>query len=111
MEKQATDWSEGDLTAYMMSYKQSDSLIFLGRKGIRYGWQESLSSYQKSYPTKEKMGKLKFEYDYFKPLGKEHMLVAGKWNLYRSADTLSGYFSLLWEKQQGQWKIIFDHTP
>jgi hypothetical protein len=44
-------------------------------------------------------------------MGDEHMLVVGKWTINRTNDTLSGYYSLIWEKIDRYWKIIFDHTP
>ncbi|MFO7843540.1 MAG: nuclear transport factor 2 family protein [Bacteroidales bacterium] len=111
MEQQERDWSAGDMEGYMQGYWQSDSLRFMGKQGITYGWKQQLDNYLQGYPDKEAMGKLTFENISFDPMGDEHMLVVGKWTLNRKKDTLSGYYSLIWEKIDGQWKIIFDHTP
>jgi len=111
MEQQERDWSAGDMEGYMQDYWQSDSLRFMGRQGITYRWQQQLKNYQKGYPNPEAMGKLTFENFSFDPMGDEHMLVVGKWTLKRTKDTLSGYYSLIWKKIDGHWKIIFDHTP
>ena len=110
MDKQAQCWSSGDIEGFMDGYWKSDSLRFLGRRGLTKGWQTTLDNYKKSYPDKQTMGKLKFTYISFEPLNDKQMFVVGKWALEREKDTLSGYYSLLWEKMNGQWKVIFDHT-
>lgn len=111
MEQQSIDWSEGNMEGFMDAYIKSDSLGFMGKKGIRYGWQATLDSYKKGYPDKDAMGKLTFQYLEFKEMGDNNMFVAGYWNLDRKQDTLNGYFTLIWELVDGEWKVIFDHTP
>jgi len=111
MEKQAADWSNGDLEEFMEGYWKSDSLGFMGLKGIRYGWQATLDSYKRGYPDLDAMGKLSFKYDQFKQMGDKNMFLAGQWKLERSKDTIGGYLTLVWEKIDGEWKVIFDHTP
>lgn len=110
MEKQVKCWSNGDLDGYMDGYWKSDSLRFLGRKGLRKGWQTTLNNYKKAYPDKSAMGKLIFKNISFEPLNNKQIFVVGEWALEREKDTLSGYYSLIWEKIDGQWKVIFDHT-
>jgi len=110
MDKQVKCWSNGDLDGYMDGYWKSDSLRFLGRKGLRKGWQTTLNNYKKAYPDKSAMGKLIFNNISFEPLNNKQMFVVGEWILERENDTLSGYYSLIWEKIDGQWEIIFDHT-
>ncbi len=56
------------------------------------------------------MGRLKFTHISFEPLNNKQMFVVGKWALEREKDTLKGYYSLLWKKIDGRWKVIFDHT-
>lgn len=110
MDAQEVAWNEGNLENFMAPYLQSDSLIFIGKRGPNYGWQTTLSNYQKSYPDKEAMGILKFENLEYKKLGDENALVIGLWNLYRTEDTLKGSYSLNWQFIDGQWKIIADHS-
>jgi ketosteroid isomerase-like protein len=37
-------------------------------------------------------------------------MVIGSWNLTRDKGNVGGYFSLLWRKINGKWKIVIDHT-
>ena len=110
MDMQAKCWSNGDIDGFMDGYWKSDSLRFLGRRGLTKGWQTTLVNYKKSYPDKRAMGKLVFDYISFEPMNTKQMFVVGKWTLEREKDTLGGYYSLLWQKFDGEWKVIFDHT-
>ena len=56
------------------------------------------------------MGKLVFNYISFEPMNEKQMFVVGKWALEREKDTLGGYYSLLWQKFDSEWRVIFDHT-
>ena len=60
MNQQAA-WNDGNLEGFMNGYWESDSLSFIGKKGITKGWQQTLDNYKKSYPDKSTMGILKFE--------------------------------------------------
>lgn len=110
MNQQEDAWNAGDLNAFMEPYWKSDSLLFIGSRGPTFGWQTTLNNYKKTYPTPEKMGRLKFENLTMKPLENAHYWVAGKWILYRQADTLAGHYTLLWKHTKTGWKIITDHS-
>ncbi len=110
MTAQEQAWNNGDLKNYMSAYIKSDSLMFVGSRGLNYGWETTLSNYQKSYPDKEAMGTLEFDNLQFKKLGTTNALVIGRWNLYRKADTLQGSYLLNWQLVDGEWKIIADHS-
>ncbi len=110
MDKQAISWSKGDIDGFMEGYWKSDSLRFLGRRGLTKGWQTTLDNYKKSYPNPTAMGTLKFTHISFEPFNNNNMLVVGKWALHREKDTLSGYYSLIWRKIDKNWKVVFDHT-
>ena len=107
---QEAAWNDGDLERFMQPYWKSDSLLFIGSRGPTYGWQTTLNNYKESYPTPKKMGRLQFQNISYKPLGKSHYWVAGKWTLFRSADTLSGHYTLLWKNTKNGWKIVADHS-
>lgn len=47
MHQQQIDWSNGDLDGFMQSYWKSDSLVFIGKRGPTYGWQQALDNYKK----------------------------------------------------------------
>lgn len=110
MDQQTTAWNRGDLRAFMDTYWKSDSLLFVGSKGVTYGWQQTLNNYRKSYPSKEEMGQLKFVLLKIQPLGKGFYNVVGKWQLSRKMGDLNGHFTLVFKKVSGNWKIIQDHS-
>jgi len=103
-------WNKGDLDAFMGGYWKSDSLKFIGSRGVSYGWQTTLDNYKKSYPDKETMGILTFDILSIEPVSDLHYFVIGKWYLKRNKGDLTGYFSLLWRKIEGKWFIIADHS-
>jgi len=39
MKTQEQSWNKGDVRGFMEYYWKSDSLKFIGSKGITYGWQ------------------------------------------------------------------------
>jgi hypothetical protein len=61
MDEQLKAWNAGDIDRYMLTYWNSDSLMFIGKSGITYGWQNTLDNYKKGYPDTATMGKLKFD--------------------------------------------------
>ena len=110
LNQDAKHWSDGNVEAFMGSYIKSDSLVFIGKSGLTYGWQQTLDNYKKGYPTKEHMGTLKFDLLEFKELAVDAFLVIGKYNLKRTVGDASGYFSIILKKIDGKWKIIADHS-
>lgn len=109
MKQQEKDWSDGNIDAFMQGYWQSDSLMFVGKNGIKYGWKNTLNNYKKSYPDKAAMGKLTFDLIQVNVTGNT-AYVLGKWDLTRENDNPNGYFALYWKKIDGKWVITIDHT-
>ncbi len=107
---QAAAWSQGDLEKFMEGYWKSDSLMFVGSKGITYGWDKTLANYKKGYPDKEHTGKLDFEIHHIQKIGAECYFMIGKFMLTREVGDASGFFSLLWKKIDSEWKVVVDHT-
>ncbi len=110
MKAQEEAWNRGEIDHFMNGYLASDSLVFIGSKGLTFGFDKTLSNYKKSYPDKKAMGRLQFTNKIERPVGSTAYFVIGQWTLFRQIDTLSGHYSLLWEKSQGEWKIIADHS-
>ena len=110
LSQQTEAWNRGDINGFMQTYWQSDSLMFVSKEGITWGWQNTLDRYKKSYPGKEAMGQLSFEIVQIKKLSKEYFFVVGKWMLKRNAGDLSGHYNLLIKHIKGEWKIITDHS-
>lgn len=109
MQMQEEAWSNGDIDAFMTGYWQSNSLMFIGKNGIKYGWTTTLENYKKSYPDKTAMGKLEFEIIKLET-NKNTAYMLGKWSLIREKDNPNGYFTLYWKKINGKWVITIDHT-
>lgn len=110
MDAQKNAWNNGDLTAFMEPYWKNDSLMFIGKSGITYGWQQTLDNYKKGYPDTAAMGKLHFDILHVKRLSVLYFSVVGKWQLTRSAGNLSGHFTLLFKKIGNRWLIVSDHS-
>lgn len=110
MDEQIKAWNSGNIDAFMQTYWKSDSLLFVGSKGLTYGWQTTLENYKKRYPDTVTMGKLDFEILQIKPLSSEYSFVLGKWHLKRTIGDAGGYFTLLFRKINGKWLIVVDHT-
>jgi len=110
MLQQATDWSNGDIEAFMEGYIKSDSLKFVGSNGLTYGWKNTLENYKKGYPTKEHTGTLTFNLLDFDQLANHVFLVIGEFHLKRIVGDANGMFSIILKRIDGKWKIIADHS-
>ena len=107
---QTEAWNRGDLEGFMQTYWKSDSLMFIGKSGVKWGWQETLNNYKKGYPDTAAMGQLSFDIIQVKRLSVMYFYVVGKWKLKRSIGDLSGHYDLLLRKIKGKWYIIADHS-
>jgi uncharacterized protein (TIGR02246 family) len=111
LESQTGSWNKGDLQTFMQSYWKSDSLKFIGKNGVVYGWQNTLDRYLKTYPDEASRGTLRFEIISIDMLGKDAAFVIGKFFLARpQKGDANGHFSLLWRKINGKWLIVADHS-
>jgi hypothetical protein len=110
LSNQTTAWNQGNFDQFMVGYLNTDSLMFIGKSGITYGYAATLNNYKKSYAGADKMGKLSFDILHLKKLGRKHYLVVGKWSLKRTAGDVGGYYTLTFEKQSSGWVIIADHS-
>ena len=107
---QTESWNRGDIEGFMQTYWKSDSLMFIGKSGVHFGWQETFNNYKKGYPDTTAMGKLAFDIITVKKLSPEYYYVVGKWLLKRTIGDLSGHYDLLLRKINGKWYIIADHS-
>lgn len=110
MAAQEVAWNRGDIETFMEGYWKSEKMTFAGKRGITYGWEQTLYNYKKGYPTTEIMGKLTFEIHNIFPLSSEAAYLLGKYSLEAKDGNSSGYFTLVWRKIDGEWKIVSDHT-
>ena len=110
LHSQEIAWNNGNVESYMQGYWKNDSVMFIGKSGITYGWQKTLNNYKKGYPDKEAMGKLNFTLLEMKALSPKYYFVVGKWHLQRTIGNLEGIFTLLFRKINGEWLIVADHS-
>lgn len=110
MNEQLAAWNAGDLTRFMGTYWQDDSLMFIGKSGVTYGWQKTLDNYKKGYPDTATMGKLDFTILQVKRLSAIYFFVVGKWHLTRSVGDVGGHYTLLFRKVKNKWVIVADHS-
>jgi ketosteroid isomerase-like protein len=110
LENQNAAWNRGDIDGFMKGYWENDSLMFIGKSGVTYGWTNTLNNYKKNYPDTATMGRLTFTLIQVKKLSKEYYHVTGKWFLKRSIGDIGGHYTLLFRKIDGRWVIISDHS-
>ena len=110
MNEQLAAWNAGDIDRFMGTYWNNDSLMFIGKSGVTYGWQKTLENYKKNYPDTAAMGKLDFTILETKRLSVLYFFVVGKWHLTRTIGNAGGHFTLLFKKIKSKWVIVTDHS-
>jgi hypothetical protein len=107
---QVMEWNKGNIDGYMKGYWESDSLLFIGSKGPRYGYDVTLKRYKEAYPDTAHMGKLISKITSMQKLSDEYYFIVGSWYLKRSVGDAAGNYTLLLRKIKGKWVIICDHS-
>lgn len=110
MQKQEKAWNSFNIDDFMSYYWNSDSLMFIGSKGITFGWKQTLENYKKNYKTPELMGVLSFTNLSAEKLSDEAVYIIGRWQIQRKELSIGGNYTLLWKKLNGKWVITRDHT-
>jgi len=110
LDRQTQAWNRGDLVSFMKGYWENDSLMYIGKGGVTYGYASTLNSYRKNYGDTARIGKLTFQILHLKKLSPDYYFIVGKWFLKRSAGDIGGHYTLLFRKQKGKWEIIADHS-
>ncbi len=110
LKEQENAWNKGDIEGFMQGYIKSDFLVFNGSKGPFYGWDSVKDRYLKTYPSKEKMGKLNFKIQNISLISSNVAQLLGQFFLNYPNEQVSGYFTLVFIKTKGKWLILSDHT-
>jgi ketosteroid isomerase-like protein len=107
---QIAAWNNGNIDEFMKGYWNNDSLMFIGKSGVTYGYQNTLMNYKKHYSNADEMGSLSFDLVKVQRLSPEYYFIVGKWHLKRKVGDVGGHYNLLFRKINGQWVIIADHS-
>jgi hypothetical protein len=110
LNRQSSFWNKGDIDNFMKGYWENDSLMFVGKSGVTYGYRATLENYKKGYPDRSAMGELTFTFIKIEQLSPEYIFVVGKWHLKRTIGDVGGHFNLLFKKINKNWVIIVDHS-
>ena len=108
--EQTLAWNRGDINSFMKGYWENDSLMFIGKSGVTYGYNNTLENYKKNYPSTAAMGLLSFTLIQVKQLSNSFYHVTGKWRLKRTIGDIGGHYTLLFQKINKRWVIISDHS-
>lgn len=110
LNSQADQWNKGNIDEFMKGYWNNDSLMFIGKSGVTYGYNNTLNNYKKNYVNADEMGKLTFEFLKVSKISSEYYWVLGKWFLKRTVGDVGGHYTLLFRKINGKWLIVADHS-
>lgn len=109
---QVAAWNRGDVRAFMEGYENSPDTTFVGTT-VTKGHAAVLANYLKRYPTREKMGTLRFSDLEVRMLGEDYATVIGRFHLDRTKEAggeAQGIFTLIFRRTPKGWKIMQDHT-
>ena len=110
LHSQTEAWNRGNIDEFMHGYWDNDSLMFIGKTGVTYGYLNTLNNYKKNYSDTAQMGKLRFDLLQLRKISADAYFVVGKWFLKRTVGDLGGHFTLLFRKIKGKWVIVADHS-
>ena len=95
MKFQENAWNSGDINSFIQGYIKSDELVFSGKSGPVYGWNETRNRYLKNYPDTQTMGQLKFTVKKIRSVSSDIAFLIGEYYLTRSTRWLQHPFNLL----------------
>ncbi len=104
-------WNNGDLNVFLSIYAPDEALVVVGSDAILTGINNVRERYEAAYVTSESMGQLEFELNDLYLIDDNHAWVLGTWKITTDDHESSGFFTTLWQKNDGAWLIIRDHTP
>ena len=79
MKFQENAWNSGDINSFMQGYIKSDELVFSGKSGPVYGWNETRNRYLKNYPDTQTMGQLKFTVNKIRSVSSDVAFLIGEY--------------------------------
>jgi ketosteroid isomerase-like protein len=113
LDVQTAAWNRGDIPGFMKTYDASEATAYVGASGVTKGYNKVLARYQQRYPTREKMGQLRFSDLEVRMLNGTTATATGRFHLTRSKEAggdATGWFTLILLHTKDGWKIVHDHT-
>ena len=109
MHESAAAWNRADLAGHVAMY--TDSATFMAAAGPVTGRETIRASLERSFWRDGRPGaQLSFSDLRVRPLGERHALMTGAFTLRSAERTQSGRYSLVWVQENGQWRIMHDHS-
>lgn len=110
LDTSAAAWNRGDLMGHLAD--NSDTIRFMTRNGPIIGKQGTAASLERSFFRDGKpMQSLRFEKVGVRMLGRDHALVIGNFILSGGGKPdASGWFTTIWARERGGWRIVHDHS-
>ncbi|MFM8187667.1 MAG: YybH family protein [Pirellula sp.] len=109
LKNQQDAWNQGEIVRFMEAYWKDPMLTFSSGGKTTRGWQATLDRYRAKYPDAKAMGKLTFDALETNRLDSDSALTLGNWKLEKE-NPAQGNFTLVWQRIQGHWKIVHDHS-
>jgi uncharacterized protein (TIGR02246 family) len=110
LETQQAAWNRGDIDGFMDGYDRAGTTAFVSGDELTRGWQTVLDRYKQHYKTREDMGTLAFSELTIQAVDPDLAIADGRWQLTRAGDRPHGRFTLLFQRTNGNWRIIHDTT-
>jgi hypothetical protein len=106
----AYDWNHGHLDAFMRSYEDAPTTLYISSTTVLHGYAAIRARYAAHYGAN--MGTLSFSDLTTRMLGVDYAVVVAHWHLaMTNGKHPTGIFSLVLHRSPGGWHIIDDHTP
>jgi uncharacterized protein (TIGR02246 family) len=110
LDSTAAGWNRGDLAGYLSAY--DDSVTSRGAEGFVRGKEAAAEVMRQGFwRTGRPLQQLHYDHLEVRALGPDHALVTGRFVL-TGADRpeCTGWFSTVWERTGGTWRMIHDHS-
>ncbi len=108
MAASAAGWNAGDLDRFMAVY--ADDALYVTARGVVRGKSAIAARYAPSFIAGgNSRGTLSFAMLAERPIDATHRVLIARWTL-TGTTTQSGYTTLVFARQGGQWRIVTDHS-
>ena len=113
MDESVAGWNAGDLDRFMAVYSPSPEMTFAGGNRLIRGKSDLAQRYRDSYPfdSLETRGMLSLETLDFRVLDPNHVLYIARYTVaYPERENAVGLTSLVFAREDGEWRIVADHS-